>query len=173
LLAGVWSLDLGSLGWFLCGNGHSVTARFRERSDKVANISTTTRPVGVSAPHTFTFAAVVNALLNLLMFNMLYHVDARCAVETLRSWTENCTEDAYVLRYGKARMTPSNTNNAVALAGNARRNEGKKPLQYPLYPDSRYTALAASRQLRKRLWPSPSPPPNGSVMMRCLTRSQG
>ena len=67
-----------------------------------------------------------------------------------------------------ALITPSNTNSAVAFAGNALRKHGKNPRQYPLHPASLYTALAASLHLGYL-----RSAPNPSVMMRCLTTSDG
>jgi len=69
---------------------------------------------------------------------------------------------------GNARMTPSNATKAIAFAGNARRKQGTKPLQYPLHPFSVHTAFAASLHLGNFL-----PLPSGSVMIRCLTTSDG
>jgi hypothetical protein len=67
-------------------------------------------------------------------------------------------------------MTPSNATNATALAGNARKKHGTKPLQYPFHPLSRYTAFAASDHFLYFLSGSfPSP----SVIIFCLTTSEG
>lgn len=75
--------------------------------------------------------------------------------------------------YGSHRITPSKATNAMAFAGNARRKQGTNPRQYPLQPRSWYTTTAASFHKRKRRSPSPSLPPIGSVMRRCLTTSDG
>lgn len=75
--------------------------------------------------------------------------------------------------YGSHRITPSKATNAIAFAGNARRKQGRNPRQYPLQPRSWYTTAAASFHQRKRRSPSPSLPPMGSVMRRCLTTSDG
>lgn len=39
--------------------------------------------------------------------------------------------------HGSDRITPSNATKAIAFAGNARKKQGTKPLQYPLHPRSR------------------------------------
>jgi hypothetical protein len=69
---------------------------------------------------------------------------------------------------GNPLTTPSNATNATAFAGNALKKHGKNPLQYPLHPFSLYTALAASRHLAYFL-----PEPRSSVIIRCLTTSDG
>jgi hypothetical protein len=68
---------------------------------------------------------------------------------------------------GNARMTPSNATKAIAFAGNARRKQGTKPLS-TLSTHSPSTQLAASLHLGNFL-----PLPSGSVMIRCLTTSDG
>ena len=65
-------------------------------------------------------------------------------------------------------MTPSKATSAIALAGNALKKHGTKPLQYPLHPLSLHTVFAASLHLGNL-----RSEPNGSVMIRCLTTSEG
>ena len=82
---------------------------------------------------------------------------------------------------GNDRMTPSKDISATAFAGNARKKHGTKPLQYPLAPSLRQIATAASRHRGniRGASPTPLPPtlfrlgPSPSVMMRCLTTSEG
>lgn len=75
--------------------------------------------------------------------------------------------------YGNHLITPSNVNRAIALAGNALRKQGMKPLQKPFMPLSFATAVAASFHRRNFRSPSFNPPPSGSVISRCLTTSAG
>lgn len=84
-----------------------------------------------------------------------------------------CTAPHSHFHSGNALITPSNVINAIALAGNARKKHGTNPLQYPRTPSLFQIDLAASFHRRNFLSPSPSPFPNGSVMMRCLTTSDG
>lgn len=90
-----------------------------------------------------------------------------------------------VAPYGRARMMPSKATcapvsicvhimrirrltSAMAFAGNALSAPGTKPLKKPLHPRSCQTACAASLQWKKR-----RPAPSSSVMIRCLTTSDG
>src|SRR5690625_3455893 len=61
--------------------------------------------------------------------------------------------------YGNHLITPSNVNRAIALAGNALRKHGMKPLQKPFMPLSLATAVAASFHRRNFRSPSFNPPP--------------
>lgn len=70
-------------------------------------------------------------------------------------------------------MTPSKATRAKAFAGKALKKHGTKPLQKPLGPSLRHISFAASFHLGNRLSPSLSAPPSGSVMIRCLTTSDG
>ena len=71
-------------------------------------------------------------------------------------------------------MTPSNTSNAIAFAGKARRKQGPKPLQYPFHPSRLLMSFAAAiHRPRNCGSPSPSRPPSGSVIRRCFTTSAG
>lgn len=74
---------------------------------------------------------------------------------------------------GNALITPSNVISAIAFAGNARKKHGANPLQNPRAPSLLQIALAASFHRGNCRSPSPSLPPSGSVMMRCLTTSEG
>lgn len=89
--------------------------------------------------------------------------------------------EAPVSHSGNARITPSKDISATALAGNARRKHGTKPLQNPFTPSLRQMARAASRHRGNIRGASPTPwlpallvpGPSPSVMMRCLTTSEG
>ena len=79
----------------------------------------------------------------------------------------NGMQRTYV-RHDNPLMTDSKATKAIAFAGNALNALGIKPLQKPISPRSAYTARAASRHfLNLRSFPKPS------VMIRCLTTSDG
>ena len=78
------------------------------------------------------------------------------------------TREIWHFYSGSARITDSKATRAMAFAGKARRKHGKKPLQYPFHPCSRYTAFATSRH-RGNFRSGP----NGSVIIRCLITSLG
>lgn len=82
-------------------------------------------------------------------------------------------DNAIDLYSGKARMTASKATRAIAFAGNALMKQGRKPLQNPFTPSFRHTFWAASLHRGNFVTPSPRPFPIGSVMMRCLTTSDG
>lgn len=81
-------------------------------------------------------------------------------------------EIAHIYPYSHL-ITPSNATNAIAFAGKALKKHGKNPRQYPFIPLSLLMATAASFHVRNFLSPSPSAPPNGSVIIRCFTTSDG
>lgn len=67
----------------------------------------------------------------------------------------HCISIQYLAQSPNALITPSNAISAIALAGNALKKHGTKPLQYPLAPSLLHISFAASFHLRNFCSPSP------------------